>query len=71
MAETPEPLVIDCDTCPVRHPDTCADCLVTFICSRQPDDALVIDVNDFRALGRLAEGGVVPPVRHPGVAHGS
>lgn len=58
------PLVIDCGTCTMQHSEVCADCLVTHVCSREPDDALVIDVAEVRALHLLTESGLVPKLRH-------
>jgi hypothetical protein len=58
------PLVIDCGECTMQHTDACADCMVTYVCSREPDDALVIDVAEVRAFTLLAESGLVPELRH-------
>ncbi|MCU0312262.1 MAG: hypothetical protein MUE36_15120 [Acidimicrobiales bacterium] len=58
------PLVIDCGDCEMQHTDVCADCLVTYVCSREPDDALVVDVAEVRALRLLADSGLVPELRH-------
>ena len=58
------PLVIDCGDCAMQHSEACADCMVTFICSWEPDDAVVIDVVEVRALKLLAESGLVPELRH-------
>lgn len=58
------PLVIDCGECAAQHTEACHDCVVTFVCSREPDDALVIDVSEARALKLLAETGLVPELRH-------
>lgn len=60
----PEPTVIDCATCTVRHDDVCGDCVVTFLLEREPDDAVVIDVNEVRALRLLADADLVPHLRH-------
>lgn len=49
-----EPVRIDCDECAMQHTEVCADCVVTFICSRQPDEAVVVDVAEVRALRLLA-----------------
>jgi hypothetical protein len=43
---------------------TCDDCIVTFILSREPDDALVIDVAEERALRLLSGAGLVPELKH-------
>ena len=58
------PMVIDCDECSLRETDACTDCLVTFICSREPGEAGVIDVAEERTLRLLSDSGLVPPVRH-------
>ena len=55
---------IDCDECEMYDTDTCRDCVVTFICSREPDDAVVIDVAEVRAMRVLADAGLVPQLRH-------
>lgn len=58
------PLVIDCDTCTMQHTDACTDCVVTYICSREPGDAVVVDVQELRALRLLSDSGLVPELRH-------
>lgn len=55
---------IDCDDCVRQDTATCDDCVVTFICSRDPDDAIVIDASEARALRLLAGAGLVPELRH-------
>lgn len=55
---------IDCDECVMQHTSTCGDCVVTFLCSRSPDDAVVIDVAEARALRVLGHGGLAPALRH-------
>lgn len=57
-------MVIDCDECALQGTEACTDCVVTFICDRAPDDAVVIDVAEARALRLLAQGGLVPGLRH-------
>lgn len=59
-----EPLVIDCQECTAQGTDQCADCVVTFICDREPDEAVVIDAQEERALRLLAGSGLVPRLRH-------
>jgi len=58
-----EPLVIDCDTCIMRDTSACSDCLVTFICGREPDTALVLEADEALAMRRLAHAGLVPHLR--------
>jgi len=59
-----ETLRISCDDCSMQHTNACDDCVVTFICSRDVDDAVVLDFDEERALRRLAASGLVPTVRH-------
>jgi hypothetical protein len=55
---------IDCDECVAQHTDACADCVVTFLCSREPDEAVVIDVAEVRALRMMADAGLAPRLQH-------
>jgi len=54
------PTVVDCDTCCVRGL-ACHDCVVTSLLGPPPE--LTIDAEEERALGVLAAGGLVPPLR--------
>jgi len=44
--------------------DACDDCIVSFVASRDPGDAVVIDVAAERAVRMLARAGLVPDSRH-------
>ena len=55
--------VISCDDCIMQRTDACADCVVTFICGREPDEAVVIDVAEARAVRMLGDAGLVPRLR--------
>lgn len=57
-------LMIDCDGCSGKSQGACDGCVVTFILSREPDDALVIDVAEQRAMRLLFDAGMVPPLRY-------
>jgi hypothetical protein len=57
-------ITIDCDDCSLQGTPACDDCVVTFICGREPDDAVVIDAEEFRSLRMLADAGLVPGLRH-------
>lgn len=57
-------LTISCDDCTMRDTSACEGCVVTFICDREPDDAIVIDVVEARAIRMLGRSGLVPPLRH-------
>lgn len=59
-----DPLVIDCDTCAHRGTEVCDDCIVTFICNREPGEAVVIELGEARAMRSLARSGLVPGLRH-------
>lgn len=54
---------ISCDECVMQRTPACDDCVVTFICGREPDEAVVIDVTEARAVRLLGEAGLVPPLR--------
>jgi hypothetical protein len=57
-------LRIDCDDCAMQHTEVCDDCVVTFICSRAPDEAVVVDAAEIRAFRLLEEAGLAPRLRH-------
>ena len=57
-------MVIDCDTCAMYDTDTCADCVVSFVISNDPGEALVVDLAEMRAIRLLGEAGLVPRLRH-------
>ena len=59
-----EGLRIDCDECAMQSTSACDDCIVTFICGREPHEAIVIDVEEARAMRLLEQGGLVPRLRH-------
>ncbi len=55
---------ISCDDCRMQGTSACAECVVTFICNREPDDAVVVDAAEARAVRLLGRSGLVPPLRH-------
>ena len=55
---------IDCAECSLAGTEACHDCVVTFICDRDPDDAVIIDADEARAVRLLADAGLVPRLRH-------
>lgn len=61
---------IDCADCAHRHTDVCDDCVVSFIVGREPEDALVVDADEARAVRLLERAGLVPGVRHEARASG-
>ncbi|MEA2974141.1 MAG: hypothetical protein QOG82_2599 [Actinomycetota bacterium] len=54
---------ISCDDCVMQRTSACDDCVVTFICGREPDEAVVFDVAEARAVRLLGEVGLLPPLR--------
>jgi hypothetical protein len=57
------PLTIDCDCCELQGTSGCDDCVVTFLLGREPDDAVVIDADEARAMRMLERAGLVPTLR--------
>ena len=57
-------MTISCDECTMQHTSTCDDCVVTFICGREADDAVVIDAAEVRAVRLLSDAGLVPKLRY-------
>jgi hypothetical protein len=57
-------LRIDCDECAMAGTSACADCVVTFICTRDDRGAVVVDATEARVLHLLHDGGLVPKLRH-------
>jgi hypothetical protein len=56
-------VTIDCDCCTLRHTDACDDCVVSFLFEREPEDAVVIDADEARAMRMLERAGLVPTLR--------
>ena len=56
-------LTIDCDCCALRNTNACDDCVVSFLLEREPDDAVVIDADEARAMRLLEHTGLVPTLR--------
>ena len=58
-------MLISCDTCVMQHSEHCRDCVVRAVVA--PDvrkkGALVIDVEEERALRELARAGLIPEIR--------
>ena len=59
-------ITIDCGSCVMRDTPTCKDCVVTFLCDREPTDAVLLDLTERQALRRLAQAGLAPRLRHVG-----
>lgn len=59
--ETPDPVVVDCDSCLVRCPAVCGDCVVSVLLG--PPSDVAFDAEERAALDTLAASGLVPPLR--------
>lgn len=57
-------VTIDCGVCELRHTSACDDCVVSFVCDRTVEGAVVIDVAEARAIRLLGQAGLVPALRH-------
>lgn len=64
MGDSEGSVTIDCDDCVMQGTSACDDCVVTFLCGRQADEAVVVDVSEVRALRLLGGVGLVPTLRH-------
>jgi hypothetical protein len=60
----PASFVVDCGECEHQHTEVCDDCVVSFIVDRHPQDAVIVDVDEARAVRLLEQAGLVPGVRH-------
>jgi hypothetical protein len=58
------PITIDCGTCVMRATPACTDCMVSYLCDREDDDAVVFDLVEYRAVRLLADAGLLPSLRH-------
>lgn len=57
-------LRIGCGDCVMAGTAACQDCLVTYVCSVDEAGAVVLDLEEWRAVRRLQQVGLVPPSRH-------
>lgn len=64
MRTMSDSITISCDDCTMLDTTTCEDCVVSFILDRAPDDAVVIDAEEARAVRMLGDVGLVPRLRH-------
>ncbi|MBA4810294.1 MAG: hypothetical protein ACJZ2H_02535 [Acidimicrobiales bacterium] len=56
---------VDCELCPFIDTEACADCLVTFICDREPRSAVVISLEEWRSMKSMTKAGLLPELRNP------
>ncbi len=62
-AAAEDALTIDCECCRFSGTDACTDCVVSFLLERDPDDAVVIDAEEVRAMRMLERAGLAPTLR--------
>lgn len=55
---------INCGDCVMAKTNHCDDCLVSFILDREPDDAVIIDAAEARAVRMLSRAGLLPEIKH-------
>lgn len=61
-------ITVECETCVMRDTAACDDCVVTYLLGREPDDAVVIDADEARAMRMLEHAGLLPTLRFQGRA---
>ena len=60
-----EKILVDCESCPLSETTSCEDCLVTFICDRDPRSAVVISLDEWRSMRSMTKAGLLPKLRNP------
>ncbi len=58
-----EPLTIDCDECSAQHTEVCAECVVSYIVSKEPGRPIELERGEANAVRLLADAGLVPGSR--------
>ena len=61
--QTAPTFTFSCDDCSLQGTEACEDCVVTFLLEREPEDAVVIDADEARAIRMLERAGLVPSLR--------
>lgn len=61
-------ITVDCDSCVMRGTEACDECVVSFLLGREPDDAVVIDADEARAMRMLEQAGLLPALKFQGRA---
>lgn len=56
-------LTIDCDECRLEGSESCDDCVVSFLLGRDPEDAVVVNSEEARALKMLERAGLASALR--------
>ena len=61
---TENKLLIDCEKCTKQESLQCEDCVVTFLCGDNDSTAVIINLEEYRAIKKIADAGLVPPLRY-------
>jgi len=64
---TSDAICFSCDDCEFQETSACEDCLMSFVLGREPEDAIVVNVDEARAMRMLSRAGLVPELRHSAV----
>lgn len=56
-------ITVECESCVMQDTGACEDCVVTYLVGREPDDAVVIDADEARAMRMLEQAGLLPTLR--------
>ena len=51
---------IDCEDCAMQHTTACDDCIVTALLDRSSGEAVVLDLEEARAVRALQRAGLAP-----------
>lgn len=62
-ADEEESMLIDCNECVMQNTDVCGGCVVTVLLDDPRDPKVELDEAESRALGNLADAGLVPKLR--------
>jgi hypothetical protein len=57
-------VTVDCSECRFEGTETCDDCLVQFVLTREAGGRVGVDVEEARAIRLLTGSGLVPALRH-------
>lgn len=62
---------IDCGDCAMQHTTACDDCIVTALLDQPGDDAVVLDLEQARAVRALQRAGLAPRNRFLPISRGA
>jgi hypothetical protein len=62
--DTDQSLSISCDDCSMRCTAACDDCVVMFLVGQDPEESLVLDLDQARVVRLLGKAGLVPDLKY-------